>query len=184
MRGQIVKRHATVAFLAFALLSVSSCGSSMPPTAPTPRAPQISGNWLGEETVASLEGGDCLAAALRKDVVGFPGQFSGSFVQNGASVTATLDIDHTGALCNYSGAINGSSLTLDMTGCTPASGLPVSCPEGEARNLSLVAEHLTAVIDGNGISGTFAETDNVLIAGSTTSVGTLNAAGSFTLIRR
>jgi hypothetical protein len=177
-----VKRHAIG--LLFALLSASVCGSPASPTVPAPPVPQISGNWLGEETVASLDGGECLGPPLRKDLVGFPGQFSGSFMQNGSSVTATLDIDHTGAVCSYSGTINGSSLTLDMTGCTPTSGMAVSCPEGGSRNLLLLSEHVTAVIAGDSISGTFAETDNILISGSTTSVGTLGTAGPFTLMRR
>jgi hypothetical protein len=178
-----VKRHAIFGFL-FALLSASACGSSGSYTTPTPPVPQISGNWLGEETVASLEGGECLGPPLQKDLLAFPGQFSGSFMQTGSSVTATLDIDHTGAVCNYSGTIDGSSLTLDMTGCTATSGLAVSCPEGGARSLLLLSEHVTAVIAGDRISGTFAETDTILISGSTTSVGTLGTKGPFTLMRR
>jgi hypothetical protein len=151
---------------------------------PAPPIPQISGDWIGEETVAGLTGGDCLTAALEKDLVGFPGQFSGTFAQTGASISATLDIDHTGAVCNYSGTVNGASLTLDMTGCTSTSAMAVSCPAGGARNLVLLTEHVTAGITGDRISGNFAETDNILLAGSSTSVGTLGTNGSFILMRR
>jgi hypothetical protein len=150
---------------------------------PTP-AVHISGDWLGEETVASLDGGECLAPALEKDLVGLPSQFTGTLTQAGFSVTATLDIDHTGAVCNYSGTIDGNSLTLDVTGCMGTHGPPVGCPAGGARDLILLAEHVTAVIADDRISGTFAEMDNILISGSTTSVGTLGTRGSFTLVRR
>jgi hypothetical protein len=151
---------------------------------PTPAVPQISGDWLGEETVATLDGGECLASDLKKDLVGFPGQFTGSFQQTGSSVTATLDIDHTGAVCNYSGTIDGSSLSMDMTGCTSTHGGSVSCSTGGTRDLLLLREHVTAVIADGRISGAFAESDNILISGSATSVGTLDTKGSFVLMRR
>lgn len=179
-----MKHGLTFTFLMFALLSGSSCGSYESSMIPTPPVPQISGDWLGEETVATLDGGECLTSALQKDLVGFPSQFSGSFVQTGSSIFAMLDIDHTGAVCNYSGSISGGALALEMTGCTSTHPKAVSCPSGGARELSLMAEHLTAVIAGDRISGTFSETDNILISGSTTSVGTLGTGGSFTLTRR
>jgi hypothetical protein len=160
------------------------CGSSSSPATPTPSVPQVSGDWLGEVTVASLNGGECLAAPLRKDLVGFPGQFMGSLVQHGSAVTASLDIDHTGAVCSYAGTITGSSLTLDMTGCTVPHGMPVSCPGGGTRDLVLLAERMTAEITAERITGRFSETDNILISGSTTSVGTLGTEGSFILMRR
>ena len=174
----------TFVCLVVALLSAASCGSSASPVTPAPPVPQIAGDWLGEETVASLSGGECLASALEKDLVGFPSQFIGSITQTGNSVTATLDIDHTGAVCTYSGTINGSSLTLDMTACTSSSTTAVICPAGGRRNLRLLSEHMTAAIAEDRISGHFAESDNILVAGSTISVGTLGTNGSFILMRR
>jgi hypothetical protein len=182
-RIEVVTRFVAFALLVCASCSTASCGSA-PSMIPTPAVQQISGEWLGEETVASLDGGECLASALEKDLVGLPGQFTGSFVQTGVNVTATLDLDHTGAVCSYSGTIDGNSLALDMTGCVATNGTPISCPAGGARDLRLLAEHVTAVIADDRISGTFAETDDILISGSTTSVGTLGTAGSFTLVRR
>jgi hypothetical protein len=179
-----VKSHVTFGFLLLALISASSCGSSATPIIPTPPVPEISGDWLGEETVTDLSGGECLQSDLQKALVGLPSQFGGSITQAGSRVTATLDIDHTGAVCNYSGTIDGSSLTLDMTGCTPSHATALSCPAGGARGLSLLMEHITAVIAGDRISGTFAESDNILVSGSTTSVGTLDTGGPFTLMRR
>jgi hypothetical protein len=182
-RTSFVARYVTFVCLVCTLFTAVACGSASS-MVPTPAVPQISGDWLGEETVATLNGGECLAAALEKDVVGLPGQFTGSFQQTGSSVIATLDIDHTGAVCNYSGTIDGSSLSLDATGCTSTHGGSVTCPSGAARDLLLLTEHLTAVIADGRITGSFAETDNVLVPGSTTSVGTLGANGSFVLLRR
>jgi hypothetical protein len=181
-----VTRLVTCSFFLFVVCSAVSCGSSSgaSPATPTPAVPQISGEWLGEETVATLDGGECLAAPLQKDLVGFPGQFTGTFTQSGSAVTASLDIDHTGAVCNYSGTISGTSLTLEMTGCTPTHTQPVSCPGGGTRDLVLLAEHVTASIAADRMTGTFEETDNILVSGSTTSVGTLAARGPFLLMRR
>jgi len=179
-----MKRPVAFLCIVVALFVASSCGSSSSPITPTPPVSPISGDWLGEETVASLSGGECLTSALQKDLVGYPSQFSGSFTQAGARVTATLDIDHTGAVCTYSGTIDGSALNMDMTSCTSTHSLAVSCPEGGARDLLLQAEHVAGTIAGDRITGTFTEMDAMFVSGSRTSVGTLGTIGSFTLMRR
>jgi hypothetical protein len=179
-----VTRRVSFTCLAFVLFLTSSCGSSYSPASPAPPVPQLSGDWLGEVTVTSLDGGECLAPALQKDLVGFPGQFTGRVTQAGANLSVTLDIDQTGAICTYAGTINGNSITLDKTSCTRANVSAVSCPAGGARELVLQAEHLTATISGDRISGTFAETDIILVSGSDTSVGTLATSGPFILMRR
>ena len=71
-----------------------------------PSIPQVSGVWLGEQTVGSFTGGECLAPVFQ-ELLGFPSQFHATLVQSGNSVTASSDIDHTGAVCTLQGHHRG-----------------------------------------------------------------------------
>src|SRR5690349_13871904 len=119
--------------LALALLS-SGCGSSPSPTHPTPPLPDVSGTWAGELTLTTFEGGECLAEAFH-DIAGLPGEFHASLTQSGTHVTATMDIGHTGAVCNFDGSVDGTQLLLNATSCTEPKTVAIPCPNGVVRGL-------------------------------------------------
>jgi hypothetical protein len=166
--------------LGLGMLLHSGCGSS---SSQAPSPADVSGVWLGEQTLTSFTGGECLAPVFQ-DLVGYPSQFRATLTQSGTSVTATLDIDHTGSICTYTGSIEGDALVLTTTSCSAPRVLAVPCASGSARGLLLQSEKLRATLSGNRIVGTAVEDDNVVASGSSDVVGPLVANGSFSLSRQ
>jgi hypothetical protein len=169
----------TLACAGLGIIASSGCGSA---PATTPSIPSVAGTWLGEQTVGSLTGGECLGPVLQ-DLVGLPSQFRGTLTQSGRTVTATLNIQHTGGVCTFTGSIDGNVLVLTATGCTESKVAGVSCPNGELRDVLPASETLQATISSNTISGSAVENLNVLVSGTSTSVGTLLGMSSFILTR-
>lgn len=119
-----------------------------------------------------------------QDLLGFPSQFHATVTQSGNSVMATLDIDHTGSSCTYTGSIAGNALVLTATSCTGTKVLAVPCSNGAVRGLLPQSEILRATVNGNSIFGSAVEDDNVIDSGTSNSVGTLVGNSSFTLTRQ
>jgi hypothetical protein len=184
MTNDSVRRPVGSCWIAVALIIVGlltpACGSRGV-TAPSPA--QVAGVWLGEQTIASLTGGECLAGPL-EDLVGLPGQFHATITQSGTSITATLDIDHTGAVCTYTGIVSGDSIDLHATACTPSKQLALQCSSGDLRDVRQVSEVVHGTVQGSTIAGVAVETDNVLVSGTTTSIGPLIFSTTITLTRQ
>jgi hypothetical protein len=72
---------------------------------------------------------------------------------------------------------------MTLTSCQANAILGIQCPNGALRDMVLVGSTVTGTLSGNTIAGTQAETWNVLIAATTTSVGTLGSSESFTIHR-
>lgn len=162
----------------------SACGSpSAPVTAPTPSAPQVAGAWLGEQRITAMSGGECLADAL-EDQVGLPSQFRGSFTQTGSLVTATLDLDHTGDVCTYTGTLAGTTLDLAASDCTESHLLGFHCPNGAVRDVRPKSASLHATLTGDTLVGTAVETDTVFAAGTSDVIDTWVIGSSVTLARQ
>jgi len=156
------------------------CGSSSPIT---PSTPNVTGVWIGEQTLKSFTGGECLAT-LFDDLLGFPAQFHATLAQSGHAVIATSDIDRTGDVCNYTGSLDGNVLVLRATSCTEAGTVGLRCTNGALRDLLHASVSLRATVNGDGITGTALEIDNVVVSGSTGNVGMLSGNSSFTLKRQ
>jgi hypothetical protein len=176
-----LKHGVTLFSLALGLLLASACGST-PPTAPAPPL-QVSGIWLGEQTVTTFTGGECLAP-LWQELVGLPSQFRATLTQSGTSVTAVLDIDHTGDVCTYTGSIDGSALTLTSTSCTPSRTLGLSCLNGARRDLLAESGTLHATLNGASMAGIAVERDVVVESGTAILVDRLAADSTVTLTRQ
>jgi len=174
------KRSLIIACLGLRALTAAGCGSA-PPTMPSP--PDLSGAWIGEQTLASFSGGECLAPVF-EDLLGFPSQFRANLTQSGTRVTATLDIDHTGSVCTYAGTIQGNTLDLTTTSCTGTRVVAVTCPNGAVRGLVPVSESIHATIDGGNLAGNATENDAVVESITLNNVGTLVGNSTFTLIRQ
>jgi hypothetical protein len=110
-------------------------------------------------------------------------RFRAIFAQDGGSVTATADVDHAGAVCNYTGSLQGSTLVLNATGCTPAKAVAVRCPDG-ARDIEVKTQTLRVTIDGDRMTGTAEETDTITISGTSTVVAILVGTASILLLRQ
>jgi len=173
---RFIRAGASVALLAMAV------GCSSTPTPTRPSIADLSGAWLGEVTLADFDGGECLAETFH-DISGIPGQFHASLTQNGARVTATMDIDHTGAQCSFDGTLDGTQLTLTASSCTGTKTLALACGNGAMRGLLPGAESLRATIGVDRIDGSAVETDNVVISGTQTSVGQFTGRSAFVLTR-
>jgi hypothetical protein len=160
----------------------TGCGSSQP-TAPSPSPSQIAGTWHGEQRLTTLSGAECLAPDF-DDLLKLPSQFHATLTQSGASVTAELDIDHTGSVCTFTGSLDGNTLVLSQIGCRGTRTLALSCANGAMRDLLPASETIHATIDGGTIAGIAAENDNVLVSGTGDRVAVLVAESSFTLTRQ
>ncbi len=170
-----------------AALTLSGCGSSPATPTPTPKpSPLIpaGSTWLGEQTVTSTTGGECLASAFKDAWTGVPGQFHATFTRSTPDVVARTDMDHIGRTCGLAGSLTGSDLVLTTTGCNPPNRVQFSCPGVGGRELVVSALKLNARVDGDRITGTAVETLEVVLPGTSTSVGTLVANSTVTLVRQ
>lgn len=159
-----------------------ACGGSTHVTAPS--IPQVvTGAWLGEQRITAMAGGECLGAALQ-DQVGLPSQFHASFTQDGSRVTATLDIDHTGDVCTYTGTLDGTTLDLTAADCSESRLLGFRCPNGGLRDVRPKSASLHAILTGATIAGTAVETNTVFTAGTSDPIDPWVITSSFTLARQ
>jgi len=165
-----------------AMVFIAASCSSSTPSRPSSPVPDISGAWVGEVTLTQFDGGECLATTFH-DIAGLPGQFHASLSQAGTHVTATMDIDHTGAACTFDGSIDGNQLVLHATRCSGTKTLAVPCSNGDVRGLLPDVESLQGTIGDGRIDGKSVENDNVVVAGTPTSVGRFNGSSSFILQR-
>jgi hypothetical protein len=178
--ARVGKLRAGLACLGLSLLMSAGCRSSSPAT---PSTPQLSGAWLGEQSVTSMAGGECLEP-LFDEVLALPSQFRATFTQSGRSVTATLDIDHSGAVCSYAGSIDGNVLHLAAISCTPSKTVGLSCANGNLRDLLLTSETLQADVTGNAMIGHATENALIVASGTAREVSKWVAESSFTLTRQ
>lgn len=166
-------------------LVATSCGAAHSPTPPTPPPlfPNLAGVYLGEQTLTSAEGADCLQPIF-DDLVGVPIQFHATITQDADRVTATMDVDHTGAECTYVGTIQPNHVTLNSTSCTEPKTLALACSNGDRRDLRPVSLSLILALAAAPLQGVVVENDRVLESGTARNVDTLSALGRVTLVRQ
>ncbi|MGE5245371.1 MAG: hypothetical protein ACM3SQ_14180, partial [Betaproteobacteria bacterium] len=146
---------------------------------------RVSGAWLGEQKVTLYRGGEEFAPIFEElQTKGLLSQFGGTMTQSGNSVTATLDIDHTGAVCSYSGTIDGDSLRLTATSCAGAKVVGIEFPDHVRRDLVPGSVSLLARISSDRMEGFAIENDSVVESGTSKRIGNLNIESSFTMTRR
>lgn len=167
-------RRITVAFLSTVFAALVGCGS---PSAPS--APQVSGAWVGNSTLAAVGGGECVGSALQS-AIGNRDVFTTALTQHGAALEATVASPGNGTTCAYAGTVDGNAVSLSMTSCQ-TDRVSVQCNDGSARDLQLRAGTI-AVGVSNRTTGTGTDTStwNVMAPGSAISVGTLTLTARFT----
>ena len=149
------------------------CGSPVAPST------QVSGAWLGNSTLASVGGGECIGATLLlaeapRDV------FTAALRQSGATLDATIASAANGTSCAYAGTIDGSALALSLTSCQTARVSAARCANGAVRDLQLTSGTIVATSSNQSSgSGTDTSTWSVFEPGTATPIATLTLTARF-----
>jgi hypothetical protein len=101
--------------------------------------------------------------------------------QSGASVNATLTNDATGGNFVYTGTAGQTAVSMTGSTCSACNSIGARCPTGTAvRDLKIQTASVSATVRGLGLVGTETETYNLVVAGTTTPVGTVTVLSTFT----
>lgn len=174
-------RYAGVALL---LATALGCRDSRPsiPTAASMFIPGVQGVWSGPMTLQGTSGGECVAGVVPSFLPTLD-QGTVTLAQNDEALVATLTMESTGLACKYTGTTSGASLAMNATSCD-RTGLVIRCVENVARELRLVGSSVTAVWNGDQLTGRTTTTYNVFTPDGQQGVGSLVAAHSFTATRQ
>jgi hypothetical protein len=183
-------RRAATHHLGSFVLAVA-CGSDSPSTASsttttttTPQRVQLAGVWTLTETRTSVTGGECLDGTMQ-GLVGGSITETMTFTQSAQSITAVSTVQANGVSCNWSGTADTDRFALNLSSCqSNANQFGLRCANGATRDLRIASSGITAVVGANGnYTGTKADTYNVVLAGTTTQVGTLVIAANVTMTK-
>lgn len=183
------------------LVLVSGCGGA-PTTAPTapsavasPTPPAANPTvWSGSRTLTSVTGGECVGPVFAAKV-GSASAYDLRVTQNGNSLTAVATNRRTGFTVNYTGTLEGPSMSLTLSpgfswspGTFPYEGF--ACEDGQVRDVWLGGSIITGTVSGNTVTGTVVEPFDIMVAemvGPTrhylSFVGELVLTSSFVLTR-
>jgi hypothetical protein len=161
------------------LLTAAACGSSDTSPSGTGTA-QVGFLWSATVTQTTASGGqECLLSFQSAN--GQADNWTIQINQNNTDLTASAASVNSGQSCNYTGTVNTSQMTLNMSTCTPA-GFTISC-NGNLRDVYIVSRSLTGNTNATNatvIQGTTAESWNVYNNGDqTTILSTIKTTGSF-----
>jgi hypothetical protein len=125
------------------------------------------------------------------DTSGLPNPFIGSklaFQLNLVQAGNIITWNTTNPTCSYQGAVTADGFTLSLVGgaCTDVSQGILVCPNEDPRKLlndRLAAETMTVTGSGNQATGTRTGRRDVLLAGTTTVVGSETTTESLALTR-
>jgi len=158
-----------------------ACGSS--PTGPTGNdVVDVAGVWNFSGTLSNVTGGECVGTSLQSSV-GTTIRGTLSITQTGANLTATTRSASDGSSCTYAGTAGQNAFALSWQACDAGRQIGYPCTNGTRRDFNMVTNSINATQSGNTLSGTQAESFNVLVAGTSTNVGVLVLNASFTASR-
>ena len=177
-----------------ALCITAACGGgNSSPTAPTPPpaatpppAPQIvqvAGVWGYTVTLTGVTGGGCLGAALMP-LIGTTSTGTMQVTQQGSSLEAIATLDSDGTATRYTGTAGSSSIALNAVSWDVGSITGLFCLSGEGRDIHLVSEGINGTVNGSTVTGTIAQTANVVESGTGNAAGILTVNSSFVATRR
>ena len=191
MQREIMRiQHITVGL---ALCITAACGDgNSSPTAPTPTTPtpppapqivQVAGVWGYTVTLTGVTGGGCLGAALMP-LIGTTFTGTMQVTQQGSSLEAIATLDSDGTATRYTGTAGSSSIALNAVSWDVGSITGLFCLSGEGRDIHLVSEGINGTVNGSTVTGTVAETANVVESGTGNAAGILTVNSSFVATRR
>jgi hypothetical protein len=182
------------------LVVVSGCGGT-PATPSAVSSPNASATatvgppiWTGPRTLTDVSGGECVGPVFAAKV-GSASAYDLRLTQNGSSLTAVATDRKTGLTVNYTGTIEGTSMSLAQSpGFSWSPGTfqyeDFACGDGQVRDLLLGGSTITATLSGNTVTGTVVEPFDVYVAEMVgparryiSDVGELVLTSSFVLTR-
>jgi len=175
------------------LVLAVACGGDSPSTASstmgtttstTPQRVQLAGIWTLTETRTSVTGGECLDGTMQ-GLVGGSITETMTFTQSAQSISAVSTVQANGVSCNWSGTADTDRFALNLSSCqSNANQFGLRCANGAVRDLRIASSGITAVVGANGnYTGTKADTYNVVVAGTTTQVGTFVISANVTMTK-
>jgi hypothetical protein len=162
--------------LVLVALFVSSCGSSSPTTPSS--SPPVYGAWIGNSTLTSVSGGECVGSTLGA-AVGSRDIFSARIQQDDSELAASLTYQGNRTSCVYRGNTANAALNLNSTSCPAGRIETFVCSNGDVRQLEIVGTRVSAQNSGTTGTGTDTTTLNVYAAGSSSPVGVLTVSSEF-----
>lgn len=163
-------------FVLLLSLFVSSCGSSSP-SSPS-AAPRVSGAWIGNATLTSVSGGECVGTTLAA-AIGGRDIFSARIQQTDNELAASLTYEGNRTSCVYKGSTSSQSVSLNLVSCPDGRIETFVCSSGDVRRLEIVDSHVSVQNDNRTGTGTDTTTLNVYAPGSTTPLGTVTVTSRF-----
>lgn len=164
------------------VLLTTGCGGGPPGPSP-PQSVQAAGMWQGQLRVTSGTGEPCVGAAFQS-AAGVSFEYALRIEQSGDTLTATSSSPATGIVCRLTGRAGTSSIMLNLTTCEASPPRFFSCVPDVFREARPSALTVSANIAGNSLTGTYAETYDVSVHGTTTSVGTATLNAQLTLTKQ
>ena len=163
-------------FVLLLSLLVSSCGSSSP-SSPS-ATPRVSGAWIGNSTLTSVSGGECVGTTLNA-AIGSRDIFSARIQQTDNELAASLTYEGNRTSCVYRGSTNNQAINLNMASCPDGRIETFVCSNGDMRRLEIVDSRISVQNDNRTGRGTDTTTVNVYAPGSTTPLSTLTVTSTF-----
>ena len=133
---------------------------------------------MGHVTLRSVSGGECVGATLQS-TTGSRDIFAAHIQQSDRALTATVGYQGNQTSCSFTGGMNASTLTLNMTSCQADRVRSFRCANGDVRDLQLVTDALSGEASSGYGTGTGTSTWRVTAPGSTASLGTLTVSADF-----
>ena len=163
-------------FVLLGSLLVSSCGSSSSPTSPSP--PRVSGAWIGNSTLTSVSGGECVGSTLGA-VVGSRDIFSARIQQTDNQLAASVTYQGNRTSCLYRGSTSNEVIDLNFSSCPAGRVETFVCTGGAVRQLEIVNTRVFAQNTGRAGRGTETTTMNVFAPGNASPLGVLTVSSQF-----
>ena len=170
------RRTVAASFLASAALLALSCG---PPAGPTSVSTiSVSGVWIGNATLTSVSGGECVGQTLA-GAIGSRDMFAASVRQSATDLAATVAYQGNRTSCALSGTVSDTRVGLSLTSCHAGRIERFSCSNGAVRDLVMMSDRITAAaINGTG-TGSDVSSWNVLEAGGSAPLAVLTVGAEF-----
>ena len=184
--------------LALCITAACGDGSSSPtaptpvPTTPAPTTPtpppapqivQVAGLWGYTATLTGVTGGGCLGVSFLSEI-GTTTTGTMQVTQQGSSLEAIATLDSNGTSTRYTGTAGSSSVALNAVFWDVGSITGLTCLTGERRDIHLLSEGINGTVSGSTVTGTVAETSNVVEAGTGNAAGVLTLSSLFVATRR